>query len=190
MKITDVRLLVLEQPGEPKPAGIPRLGQVPNLRRIQWSSGPVPNKKAAHGPPSRPRHNFLEVHTEGLSGRCTSTMRPDQMDLLRAHVVGEDPMHREHIWQMLFKGTRWLRQRQGWHGDLDTCLWDLAGKAAGLPVHALIGKVRERFPVYLTSSGPSLEDYLEPHARRRHHRRVAQGGGDRLRARRRHRRGP
>ena len=26
----------------------------------------------------------------------------------------------------------------------------MAGKAAGLPVYALIGKVRERFPVYVT----------------------------------------
>ena len=162
MKITDIKLLILEQPGEPQPAPLPMLGQVPNLRRIQWSAGPVPNKKKAVGPPTRPHQGFLEVHTdEGITGRCTSTLGPAQIPLLRAHVVGEDPTHREHIWQMLFKGTRWLRQKQGWHGDLDTCLWDIAGKVAGLPVHALIGKVRDRFPVYLTSSGPSLQDYLD-----------------------------
>ena len=160
MKITDVRLLILEQP-EAKPAGYATLGQVPNLRRIQYSSGPVPNKRKAELTPRKERANFLEVRTdEGIIGRSTSTLVPDQVDQLRAHVVGEDPMHREHIWQMLFKGTRWLRHKQGWHGDLDNCLWDIAGHAAGLPVHALIGKVRESFPVYLTSSGPSLEDYL------------------------------
>ena len=162
MKITDVRLLILEQPGEPQAQRLPTLGLVPNLRRIQYSSGPVPKTKQAMGKPTKPRSIFLEVHTdEGITGRCTSMMHPDAIQVLRGHAVGEDPFHREHLWQMLFKGTRWLRLRQGWFGSFDNCLWDIAGKAAGLPVHALIGKVRDRFPVYLTSSGPSQQDYLD-----------------------------
>ena len=44
---------------------------------------------------------------------------------------------------MLHKGTRWVYQNPGWFGEFDNCLWDIAGKAAGLPVYALIGKVRD-----------------------------------------------
>ena len=62
---------------------------------------------------------------------------------------------------MLHKGTRWVYQRPGWFGDFDNCLWDILGKVAGLPVCDLIGKVRERFPVYLTSGDSPLEVYLE-----------------------------
>ena len=161
MKITDVKLLILEQPGDPEPGPVPTVMRVPNLRRIQWKGGREPQKEVRMRPPSRARLSFLEVPTdEGVTGRCTATLQPEQMDLLRAQVVGEDPLQREHLWQMLFKGTRWLRQNQGWQADLDNCLWDLTGKVAGLPVHSLMGKVRERFPVYLTSSGPALEDYL------------------------------
>ena len=49
----------------------------------------------------------------------------------------------------------------GWAGSLDNCLWDILGKAAGMPVCDLIGRVRDRFPVYLTSSDSPLEVYLE-----------------------------
>ena len=62
---------------------------------------------------------------------------------------------------MLHKGMRWFHYKPGWFGDFDNCLWDIAGKLAGLPVHVLIGRVRERLPVYPISSGPALEDYLE-----------------------------
>ena len=58
------------------------------------------------------------------------------------------------------KGTRWVYQPPGWFGDFDNCLWDIASKAAGLPVYALVGRVREQFPVYLTGGDGTVEDYL------------------------------
>jgi L-alanine-DL-glutamate epimerase-like enolase superfamily enzyme len=62
---------------------------------------------------------------------------------------------------MLHKGTRWVYQQAGWFGDFDNCLWDILGKVAGLPVYDLIGRVRQRFPVYLTSGESPLEVYLD-----------------------------
>ena len=38
---------------------------------------------------------------------------------------------------------------------------DILGKVAGLPVYDLIGKVRDEFPVYLTSGDGPLESYCE-----------------------------
>ena len=87
-------------------------------------------------------------------------MTPDQVQFVRDHVVGEDPMHRERLYQILHKGTRWMYQQPGWFGDFDNCLWDIAGKAAGLPVYALVGRLRERLLVYLMGGDGTLEDYL------------------------------
>jgi len=155
VKITEVKLFVLEDP-ERKGGGGYQLVQVPNLRRIQYTH------KGRPGPAGRPvRQGFIEVGTdEGITGRFTTTMEPGQVDMVRHHVVGEDPFDRERLYQMFHKGTRWVYQNPGWFGGFDNCLWDIAGKAAGLPVYALIGRVRERFPVYLTGGDMDVEGYL------------------------------
>ena len=86
MKITDVKLYILEQPDRSRPAHT-RLVQVPNLHRIQYTHRGRPWPTAAL------RQSFVEVHTdEGITGRCdTRTLTPAQVDILRHHVVGEDP---------------------------------------------------------------------------------------------------
>jgi L-alanine-DL-glutamate epimerase-like enolase superfamily enzyme len=153
MKIATVRLYVLEAPEERTGVDL-HLVQVPNLRRLQYTHQRRPN-----GQPLR--QNFIEVITdEGLTGRCTTFMLPHQIDLLRRQVLGQDVRERERLFQMLHKGTRWLYQPPGWFGDFDNCLWDILGQAAGLPVYALVGRVRDRFPVYLTHHDATLEDYL------------------------------
>ena len=93
---------------------------------------------------------------EGVEGICTTTMTPEQVDILRIQVLGENPLECERLYQLLHKGTRWVYQRAGWFGDFDNCLWDILGKVANLPVYDLIGKARERFPVYLTSGDSTL----------------------------------
>jgi L-alanine-DL-glutamate epimerase-like enolase superfamily enzyme len=156
MKITDVKLYILEQPDQLQTYAH-ALVQVPNLHRIQYTHRGRPLDE-----PRPVRQSFVEVHTdEGITGRCdTRTLTPAQVDILRHHVVGEDPLHRERLFQMLHKGTRWVYQNPGWFGEFDNCLWDIAGKATGLPVYALIGKVRERFPVYVTGGDGTAEDYI------------------------------
>ncbi|MCI0528379.1 MAG: hypothetical protein L0Y56_13145 [Nitrospira sp.] len=152
MKITEVKLIILENP-ERKQRSL-RLVQVPNLLRIQYTHTALPGDRPA-------RQAFIEVVTdEGFTGRCTTTISPAQIELLRQHGVDEDPLHRERLYQMLHKGTRWVYQPPGWFGDFDNCLWDIAGKAAGLPVYALLGRVRQRFPIYLTGGDGTVEDYL------------------------------
>lgn len=153
MKISTVKLYILENP-EQSGRSL-KLVQVPNLRRIQYT-----HTSGAAASPAR--QHFLEVVTDGgVSGRCTTAMTPAQADILRTQVIGADPLHREQLFQMLQKGTRWVYQPPGWFGDFDNCLWDIAGKIANLPIHALVGRVRERFPVYLTSGNGTLADYLK-----------------------------
>ena len=153
MKITAVKLYILENPAQSGRAL--KLIQVPNLRRIQYTHTGLPGERPA-------QQSFLEVSTdEGVTGRCTTNMTPAQVEILRNQVLGEDPLHRERLYQLLHKGTRWVYQPPGWFGDFDNCLWDIAGKAANLPVHALIGRVRPRFPVYLTGGDGTQTDYLK-----------------------------
>ncbi len=156
MRITEVKLIVLENPEQKQPCF--KLREVPGLSRIQYTHG---GKSFASDKPLR--MNFLKVQTdEGIDGISTTTMTPGQAEVLRTQVLGENPLNRERLYQLLWKGNRWMYQgTAGWAGSFDNCLWDILGKAAGMPVCDLIGRVRDRFPVYLTSSDSPLEVYLE-----------------------------
>ena len=151
MKITEIKLRVLENPD--RKASTHRLVEVPGLRRIQYTHQGVSLDRPL-------QQAFLEVRTdEGIWGRCTTGITPTQALILQSNAIGEDPLDRERLYQMLHKGTRWVYQPPGWFGDFDNCLWEIAGKASSLPVYALIGRVRERFPVYLTGGNMDLSGY-------------------------------
>ena len=154
MKITDVKLHTLEHPTLTQIRY--RFKQVPGLRRIQYTHTRRPTETPM-------KMQILEVETdEGITGRIAPTSTNKyQLDILKTHAIGESPFARERLFQMLHKGTRWVYQNPGWFGEFDNCLWDIAGKAAGLPVYALIGRVRQRLPVYLTAPDMELQGYLD-----------------------------
>ncbi len=153
MKITAVRLYVLEAPELTTDAYL-KLVPVPNLLRLQVKQTRVPSGQPV-------RQNFIEVETDdGRVARCTTMMLPHQAAILRTQVLGVDVHRREWLYQLLHKGTRWVYQPPGWFGDFDNCLWDLLGQESGLPIYALVGRVRDRFPVYLTHHDASLPEYL------------------------------
>jgi L-alanine-DL-glutamate epimerase-like enolase superfamily enzyme len=108
--------------------------------------------------------HVLHVLTdEGVEGICTvgdaRYTRMDRRDLeqLRILAVGENPLDRERLQRKLSAATRGMFARPGWFGALDNCLWDIAGKVAGLPVYALIGRARESCPAYYNIGGNSAE---------------------------------
>jgi len=72
------------------------------------------------------------------------------LEIIKPELLGADSAGRERLWHRL----RILEQRRGathtvW-APVDVALWDIAGKAAGLPVHALLGTHRREVPVYAT----------------------------------------
>ncbi len=159
MKITDIKLHIVEIPD--RKSGVLKLIQVPGLRRTQYTHKGIPSEDPL-------RQFVLRVQTdEGIEGICTGeggSFRGDPnlvMKLLRANVLGEDPFDRERIFQKLHLGTRWLYQEPGWFGVFDNCLWDIAGKVAGLPICKLLGKARDGIPVYQTAGDGPLEMYIE-----------------------------
>lgn len=75
--------------------------------------------------------------------------------ILAPLVMGQDPMERAGLWEKMFHALYNANNAVGLVGSalsaVDIALWDLAGKAAGLPVHQLLGgKVRDKVAVYAT----------------------------------------
>ncbi len=96
---------------------------------------------------------------EGLEGIGLAFTFNDQrvkslkacIDDLKETVVGQDIFRWAEAWQKLWTDTRWMGH-QGYPiyalSAIDTALWDLRAKAAGLPVARLLGGYRDEVPVY------------------------------------------
>lgn len=73
---------------------------------------------------------------------------------LRELLLGEDPTDPERLWQLMYDATDYVGRRglmMHAIGGIDIALWDIAGQAAGKPIHALLGGAkRDRVPAYGT----------------------------------------
>ena len=70
---------------------------------------------------------------------------------LKPALLGEDPLFIERLWEKMFRVDMGIR-KQGIAGyalsALDIGLWDIAGKAANLPLYKLWGAISDRIPAY------------------------------------------
>jgi len=77
---------------------------------------------------------------------------------LRDLLVGEDPTDVERLWQKMYRGLIYIGRRGiALHAlsGIDIALWDIAGKAAGKPVHELLGGAkRDRVRAYASRLMP------------------------------------
>jgi L-rhamnonate dehydratase len=103
---------------------------------------------------------YVEVETDqGLVGHgLTAITEEDVVALIvnnvaGPNIIGDDALLHERIWDKLY----WLLMPRGQTGyaahalaAIDLALWDLKGKALGLPVWKLLGGARDRVPVYAT----------------------------------------
>lgn len=98
--------------------------------------------------PGKRNYIFCKIETdEGIHGVgeafevCQDTAIAETIRYYREWLIGQDPMRTEHIWSML---TVYSRQPGGAIAyaaisAIDNALWDIKGKAAGLPVYQLVG---------------------------------------------------
>ena len=76
---------------------------------------------------------------------------PPLLDYLYAFVAGQDPTRVDYLVNLLIQQSRFPPGALGLAAisALDHCLWDLAAKAANVPVYKLLGgEVRDRIKVY------------------------------------------
>ena len=102
---------------------------------------------------------LLRVLTdEGIEGNCLvgNFQGADRQQLgpilkkLKPLLLGRDPAEREWLWHSVsWDGFRSGVSAPVW-APVDVALWDIAGKAAGMPVHKLLGTQRYETEVYAT----------------------------------------
>jgi galactonate dehydratase len=138
-------------------AGIPLLsaGSVPKLKitKIRYYAAPGYNK-----PLFNQARGIVEIHTDGgITGIGEGGFK-DVIEQCAQMMIGEDPFRIEHIWQDLYRGMFYPPGREKIHavGALDMALWDLKGKALGVPVYELLGgATRDYVECYATGFSPS-----------------------------------
>lgn len=110
-----------------------------------------------------PRWCFLRVDTdEGISGWGEPIVEGRARTIVAAigelagYLVGTDPMRIQHQWQTLTKGGfyRGGPLLSSAVAGIDQALWDITGKALGVPVYQLLGgRVRDRIRIYTHVDG-------------------------------------
>ncbi|MFF5157858.1 galactonate dehydratase [Streptomyces sp. NPDC000348] len=118
-----------------------------------------------------PRWLFCRVETdEGVVGwgepvveGRAATVRTAVHELAE-YLVGKDPMRIEDHWQVMTKGSfyRGGPVLSSAVAGLDQALWDIQGKALGVPAHVLLGgPVRERVRVYSWVGGDEPDEIAD-----------------------------
>ena len=104
---------------------------------------------------------FVEVRTdEGISGwgEITTTTKPANRAVaailrqLNDLLVGDDPTRIEQLWHKTFRSFTYMGSRGAAShvvSGIDIALWDIVGKARGLPIYELLGgPVRDDVLIY------------------------------------------
>ena len=110
--------------------------------------------------------NVVIVETAGGLVGIGEGGSPDTMQQCAGMLIGADPFRTEQLWQQMYRGYFYPAGREKQHalGALDLALWDLKGKALGVPVWQLLGgKARDHVECYATGgfpvpAGGTLED--------------------------------
>lgn len=115
-----------------------------------------------------PRWCFLKVETdEGIVGWGEPVVEGRAHTVAAAvaeladYLIGKDPRHIEDHWTVLYRGGfyRGGAIHMSALAGIDQALWDIKGKALGVPVHELLGgQVRDRIRVYSWIGGDRPEE--------------------------------
>ena len=106
-------------------------------------------------------HLDTDAGHRGLGFACTidggaRALRAIAEDDLSPLVIGEDPLDHERLDSKVYGQLHRIASgglvAQA-YSAFDLALWDLKGKAAGLPVYKLLGGSRETAPVYCSDVG-------------------------------------
>jgi L-alanine-DL-glutamate epimerase-like enolase superfamily enzyme len=114
---------------------------------------------------------FVTVDTdEGISGVGESGLTGRELAVegairdLAPLLIGEDPARIEHLWQTMSRGGFFpaLGPVAAALSAIDIALWDIRGKALGVPVYDLLGgRLRDRVVCYPHNNETGIEPLVE-----------------------------
>ncbi|KAF1721827.1 galactonate dehydratase [Pseudoxanthomonas wuyuanensis] len=117
-----------------------------------------------------PRWLFLKVETdEGITGWGEPVIEGRAQTVeaavheLSDYLIGQDPSRINDLWQTLYRGGfyRGGAVLMSAIAGIDQALWDIKGKALGVPVYELLGgKVRDRMKTYRWVGGDRPADII------------------------------
>ena len=129
---------------------------------------------------AEPHNNwlFVRIHTDsGITGIGEGSLQykdaalAAEIENFGLYLRGKDPFQIEHIWTSLHRRVTWTGGAVTISAisAIDLALWDIKGKALGVPVYELVGgKVRDRVPLYangwLSLEQPSAHGPLDAEA--------------------------
>ncbi len=79
-------------------------------------------------------------------------------------LIGQDPTRIEHCWRIMYNGSRFPggSMINAAISGIEIALWDLKGKAYGVPVYQLLGgRCRDRIRVYRAAGGGETRQAIE-----------------------------
>ena len=146
MKVTDIQIDVIKH----------------TVPALNVETGPLPAREVERG--------LLRVFTDaGIEGNCfigawipAAPHFAPILEVAKPELIGHDAFDREWLWgRMQFLATRFLLHETSW-APIDVALWDIAGKATGLPIFKLLGAERYQVPSYASYCFKhlSLEGYV------------------------------
>ncbi|MSQ34739.1 MAG: mandelate racemase, partial [Dehalococcoidia bacterium] len=128
MKITDVTVTIFAWDNIPPTTYGRHTGRIPSKTDIGLVT--VQTDAGIEG------HAFL-----GGVGRGGSTDAGTLIGVLKPIIMGQDPLDREKLYHATWQRGRNTTLRC--LGAVDVALWDIAGKAANMPLHKLLGSYRD-----------------------------------------------
>ena len=116
-------------------AALPKM----KITRVRYYS---PGKETRAGVPSLTSStNVICIDTDaGITGIGEGGTK-DTLEHCASALIGQDPGRIDTLWQNMFRGAFYPGGLEKLHalGGLDIALWDIKGKALGVPVYALLG---------------------------------------------------
>jgi L-alanine-DL-glutamate epimerase-like enolase superfamily enzyme len=102
-------------------------------------------------------------HATALAARSGAVTQAYLHETIAPVVLGRRVSEREAIWHELWTIDRHLTFFPVYlPGPVDVALWDIAARAAGLPLYQLLGECRTSLPVYASSLFmPGVDEYVK-----------------------------